>query len=424
MIKDYSDMEKRIDKQLKKFHNVQSLMQYINERNLWLEHARQDGKKATGVDKITKEQYSEHVEDNIKDLVSRMKTHKYRPQPVRRVMIPKANGKMRPLGIPSYEDKLVQAKMAEILNIIFDRYFKDFSYGFRPNRDCHQAIKKIDEIIMHGKVKWIVEADIKGFFDHVDHELLLRMLEVVIKDRDFINLIRMFLKSGYMQNNEFSETDEGTPQGGLISPILANLYLHVTLDSWFDGEFKNLCEGEAYIVRYADDFVCMFQHESDARMFYETLIKRFEQFKLEVEPTKTKIFPFGRYAKENHTFDFLGFTISNGKTQNGYYRVDYTTSKKKSQMKYKALNDFIKVNRDTEPKDLIKQINKKLIGLYNYYGISGNYLWIERIYNYAIRLLRKWLSRRSQRGKISWEKMNNIIKYCQIAKPKISYHLW
>lgn len=424
MIKDYSDMEKRIDKQLKKFHNVQSLMQYINERNLWIEHARQDGKKATGIDRITKEEYCEHAKDNIEDLVKRMKTHKYRPQPVRRVMIPKANGKMRPLGIPAYEDKLVQAEMARILNIILDRYFKDFSYGFRPNRDCHQAIKRIDEIIMHGKVNYIVEADIKGFFDHVDHDILIRMLEVIIKDRDFVNLIRMFLKAGYMIGEEYHESDEGTPQGGLISPVLANLYLHVVLDSWYVGEFKNLCKGEIYIVRYADDFICMFQYEKDAKMFYDMLNKRFAQFKLEVEPTKTKIFPFGRFAKEDYTFDFLGFTITNGKTQNGYYRIDFTTSKKKSKMKYKTLSDFVKLNRNTKSKDLIKQINKKLIGLYNYYGISGNYLWMIKLYNFVKRLIRKWLSRRSQRGKISWERMNNIIEYCPIVKPKICYRLW
>lgn len=424
MLKQYSDMEKQINKQLDKYSNVQGLMQYIDVHSLYKLHEKQDNSKATGIDKIDKAQYSINTKDNLEKLIERMKEHKYRPLPVRRVEIPKPNGKTRPLGIPSYEDKLVQAKMAEILNVIFERYFKDFSYGFRPNRSCHQAIDKIDKTIMREKVNFIVESDIKGFFDNVDHEILLRMLKVVIKDRDFIELIRRFLKAGYMQNNEYKETEEGTPQGGVISPILANLYLHVVLDNWFDNEIRKLCKGTAELVRYADDFVGMFEYEEDAKMFYQMLIKRFAQFKLEVEPTKTKIFSFGRNSKENNTFDFLGFTISNGKTRNGYYKVDYVTSKKKSKLKYKAILDFIKINITTKPEDLIKQLNKKLTGLYNYYGISGNFRWLSNIYNFVIKVLKKWLSRRSQRGKISWSKLDGIMKYNPIVKPKISFQLW
>lgn len=424
MLKQYSDMEKQINKQLDKYKSVQGLMRYINVQSLYELHGKQDGNKATGVDKVNKEQYSINTKDKLEQLIKAMKEHKYKPLPVKRVEIPKPNGKTRPLGIPSYEDKLVQAKMAEILNIIFERYFKDFSYGFRPNRSCHQAIEKIDKTIMHEKVNFIVEADIKGFFDHVNHDILLRMLKVVIKDRDFVELIRRFLKAGYMQNGEFNETEEGTPQGGVISPILANLYLHVVLDNWFDTEFKNLCKGTAQLVRYADDFVGMFQYEEDAKMFYEMLIKRFSQFNLEVEPTKTKIFPFGRNSRENNTFDFLGFTISNGRTRNGYYKIDYTTSKKKSKLKYKGLLDFIKTSRTMKTKDLIKQLNKKLIGLYNYYGISGNFKWLDNIYKFVTRTLKKWLSRRSQRGKISWSKLNKIKEHNLLVKPKINFQLW
>lgn len=424
MLKQCSDMEKQINKQLDLYSNVQGLMRYFDVHSLYKLHEKQNGSKATGIDKVDKAQYSINAKEKLEQLIGNMKAHRYRPLPVRRVEIPKSNGKTRPLGIPSYEDKLVQARMAEILNIIFERHFKDFSYGFRPNRSCHQAIDKIDKTIMKEKVNFIVEADIKGFFDNVDHEILLRMLKVVIKDRDFIELIRRFLKAGYMQNNEYYETEEGTPQGGVISPILANLYLHVVLDNWFDNEFKKLCKGTAKLVRYADDFVGMFQYEEDAKMFYQMLIKRFAQFKLEVEPTKTKIFSFGRNSKENNIFDFLGFTISNGKTRNGYYKVDYVTSKKKSKLKYKAILDFIKINRTTKPEDLIKQINKKLIGLYNYYGISGNYKWLNNLYNFVVNVLKKWLSRRSQRGEINWSKFSGIMKYNPIVKPKISFRLW
>ena len=424
MLKENSDMYKRITRQLERFGHVQGLMRYINEETLLQKHKRLPKDKATGIDKVTKEEYDANIEENIGNLIYGMKHHQYKPQPVDRKYIPKANGKTRPLGIPTYEDKLVQAQVAEILNIIFDRYFKDFSFGYREGKSAQQAVEEIDNIIMHKKVNFIFEADIKGFFDHVVHEILLRMLEVVIEDRDFIELIRKFLKAGYMENGELKESEEGTPQGGIISPILANLYLHVVLDTWFENEFKKLCKGEVYIVRYCDDFVCMFQYKQDVELLSKMIVSRFEQFGLELEPTKTKSFPFGRYCKEKTSFDFLGFTFTNGKTRNNYYRVSITTSKKKSKLKYKELIDFIKENRTTKPNDLIDALNRKLVGMYNYYGISGNYLWMIRLYNTIKSIIRKWLSRRSQRGKITWDKMQRIFEFKPLIKPTIKYQLW
>ena len=424
MVNEYSKEEKEIDRQLRKYGNVQNLMQYINYNTLYEKHLIQDKNKATGVDKMTKKEYSRNIETNISSLIQRMKENKYYVQPVRRTYIPKVNGKLRPLGIPAYEDKLVQAQVSEILNIIFERYFKDFSYGFRPNKDCHQAINRIDKTIMNNKVNYIVEADIKGFFDNVDHNILIRLLEVIIKDKNFIKLIKKFLKSGYMYEDKIEETDKGTPQGGIISPILANLYLHVALDNWFENNFKQICKGKAYLVRYADDFVAMFEKETDAKLFYEMLVNRLAQFKLEIEPTKTRIFPFGRNNKNKESFDFLGFTISDSITRNGNYRVDYTTAKKKSKLKFQMILEYVKQNRTAKPKDLIKAINRKLTGLYNYYGISGNYDWLMSIYLFVVKIIKKWLSRRSQKGIITWNKMLRIIEYNPIVKPSIKYSLW
>lgn len=274
-----------------------------------------------GVDKITKEKYELNLENNIENLIERMKKLSYRPQPVRRTYIPKINGKLRPLGIPSYEDKLVQAVMTEILNEIYEDKFLDISYGFRPNRNCHQAIREINQTIMIKKVNYILDCDIKGFFDNVNQKWLVKFLENDIQDKIFIRYIVRFLKSGYMEDMEYHETDKGTPQGGLISPILANVYLHYVLDRYFEEGIKPNLKGEAYMVRYADDFIIMFQYENEAKLVYQLLVKRLEKFGLEMEQDKTRIIPFGRFKGANETFDFLGFLHYNGKTRTGKYTV-------------------------------------------------------------------------------------------------------
>ena len=256
MANDYT----KIAWQLQKHGTVQGLMKYINKESLKEQHEKQKRGKATGIDNVTKEEYESNIDENIENLLERMKQFKYRPQSVRRVYIPKPGStKKRPLGIPAYEDKLVQGVMAEILTQIYEPKFLDMSYGFRPGRSCHDAIDRLDKIIMRHKVEWIVDADIKGFFENVDHKWLVKFLEETIQDKVFIRYIVRFLKSGVMENMTKYETDKGTPQGGLISPILGNVYLHYVLDLWFKEVVQKRCSGEAFMVRYADDYVCCFQ---------------------------------------------------------------------------------------------------------------------------------------------------------------------
>ncbi|MCL2065573.1 MAG: group II intron reverse transcriptase/maturase [Candidatus Cloacimonetes bacterium] len=411
----------------KRHKTVQGIMCYINESTLLKQHRKQENKKASGIDGITKTEYGKNLQENLTDLINRMKRMSYRPQAVRRTYIPKTGSKeLRPLGIPSYEDKLVQGAMADVLTAIYEPLFLDISYGFRPNRSCHQAIKRLDEIIMKRKVNYIVDADIKGFFDNVDHKWLVKFLEHKIQDPKFIRYIVRFLKAGIMEEMQRLESDKGTPQGGLISPILANIYLHYVLDLWFVHRYvKTQCRGEAYIVRYADDFVCCFEFEEDAWQFYEELKVRLSEFGLSISETKSKIIPFGRNTSSKETFDFLGFTHINGLNRKGYYKLVHITCKKKSQAKKQAIKAWIKASVMILPiPKLIKKLNIKLSGMFRYYGISDNTRWMTKILHYVKGELHKWLNRRSQKRKLNWDKFNNILKYNPIVQPKIYFSLW
>ena len=257
--------------------------------------------------------------------------------------------------------------MANILNEIYECKFLNCSYGFRPKRNCHQAIREINQRIMINKVNYILDCDIKGFFVNVDHNWLMKFLENDIKDKKFLRYIKRFLISGYMEEMKYYVTEKGTPQGGLISPILANVYLHYVLDLWFEKAVKPNLKGEAYLIRYADDFIVMFQYEKEAKQFYECLIKRFEKFGLEIEQSKTKIIPFGRFKGTKDTFDFLGFMHYNGTTRNGKYTVGHKISKKKKKAKQRAITKWIKENRTLNVIKLIEKLNIKMIGLYNYF---------------------------------------------------------
>jgi len=283
-----------------------SLIHLVNKEMLIMCHNELSGNKATGVDKVTKKEYEANLEGNIDDLLNRMKVFKYRPQPVRRVYIEKAgSNKKRPLGIPAYEDKIVQLTINKILKAIYEQDFMDNSFGFRENRSCHDALKILNVYLSEKNTNYVVDADIKGFFDNVDHKWMMKFLEHRIDDKNLLRYIGRFLKAGIIENGRFHKVYEGTPQGGIISATLANIYLHYVLDIWFNNFIRKRCKGEAYIVRYADDFVCCFQYENEAKAFYEALKNRLNKFNLEIAEDKTKILYFGKNAYYDRKFKRL-----------------------------------------------------------------------------------------------------------------------
>ena len=353
-----------------------SVYHLLNEEMLMLGHKELDGKKATGLDGITKEEYEENLEENIKNLATELQNMSYVPSPAKRVYIPKANGKMRGLAIANYEDKIVQLGMKKIIEAIYEPKFLECMYGFRPHKGCHDALKSISRNIENGKVSYVVDADIKGFFDHVDHKWLIKCVEQHIKDPRIIRMIKRFLKAGIVEKTIKIETKEGTPQGSILSPVLANIYMHYVLSLWFEKKIKPNFKGESYITIYADDCAYCFQYKNEAELFINELLpKRLRKFGLELAKDKTKLISFGRFAKERskngkvETFDFLGFTHYCGLSKRGQFRVKRKTAKKKFNAKVKEMKIWIKDHRYLKVREMIKQINIKLRGHYQYYGI-------------------------------------------------------
>lgn len=414
---------KGIRYQSEHFPTVQGVMHYVNEQSLMEEHRKQSRKKATGVDGVDKTQYDENAGENIRILVERMKKFQYKPQPVRRTYIPKTNGKMRPLGIPAYEDRLVQGVMAKVLQEVYEPRFLDCSYGFRPGRSAHDVVKYVNQAIMIQKVNYVLEADIKGFFDNVDHSWLMKFLAHDIQDKNFLRYVKRFLIAGIMEGTEVQDSDRGTPQGGQISPVLANVYLHYVLDLWFEKAIKPRLQGEAYYVRYADDFLILFQYENEAKHVLSILKERLAKFSLEVAEDKTRILPIGRFKGTKDSFDFLGFTFYNTKTRGGKYRMGIRTSKKKLQIKKQAAKAWLRQRLIAPISATMKILASVVRGHCNYYGVNGNFHAVQNFWKYLKYSTYRMLNRRDQKGRLKYPKFQRIWDY-YIPKPQLTTDIW
>ncbi len=392
-----------------------------------------DKDRASGVDGVSWKEYGERLEENLEELVIRMKAKQYRPRPSLRVYIPKDEKTMRALGLPALEDKIVQKGIAKILEAIYEQDFLECSYGFRKGRGCHRALKEVNTEFTTKRINHVIEADIKGFFDHVSHEWMMKLLERRISDPSFLLLIRRFLKAGYIEKGMFVETSEGTPQGGNLSPTLSNIFLHYVLDEWFEKTVKTRMRGECRLVRYADDFICMLQYQDEAEGLQAMLSGRFSEFGLELHPEKTRTLSFGRYEKENadkqkrkaNTFDFLGFTHFCGRSRKGGFLLGRKTSGKKFRRRCAEMKLWLKsVRNSLTLKEWWPTLASKLTGHYEYYGVSGNYFPMLRYYRSVIRLAGKWLNRRSQIRSMTKEKFHAYMERYPLPKPEIRHNFY
>ena len=395
-------------------------------------HALQ-GSKAVGVDGVTKPEYAKDLEANLQDLSARLKRMGYRPQPKRRTYIPKPGSeKGRPLGISSFEDKIVELATKRVLEPIFESMFEDCSYGYRPRRSPHHCLDVLGKTIQQRSVNFFVEADIRGFFDRVHHEWLLKFLQQRIGDHRVLRLITRMLKAGIMEDGLVQAAEVGTPQGSILSPLLSNIYLHYVLDLWFERRVRKACRGEAYLFRFADDFLACFERQADADEFRAALGDRMEKFHLELAEEKTRHLEFGRYARDNarkrgrkpEDFTFLGMTFYCGKTRYDTFKVKRKTSRKKLRQSLARFTDWIRRYRNLLPTgELLRRAKARVSGHLNYYAITDNSDECHRYMHLTSRAMFKWLNRRSQRKSYTWAGFNQAIRHIGWPDPRIRVNM-
>ncbi len=405
-----------------KQHRFRNLYGMLTLNALTLSWRSLNKNAASGVDKVTAEQYEVNLIDNLENLLDRLKGKRYKAKLVKRKYIPKENGKSRPLGIPALEDKIVQKAVATILEAIYEQEFVGTSFGYRPNKSPRMAVDELNFQLQYRGFGYVVEADIKGFFDNMSHDIMLELLSKRIDDKAFLNLIRKWLKAGILDTDgKVICPETGTPQGGIVSPILSNVYLHHALDKWFEEEVKPRCTGNVVLFRFADDWLCGFQYSDDAKKYYEVLPKRLKRFNLEVEPSKTQILRFSRFHPSiKRRFTFLGFEFYWTIDRQGLPRVEKRTARKKLQGATQRAKDWIKHNRHLPKVKFFSILKAKLTGHYNYYYTRGNSRSVWRFYDAVVEQCYKWLNRRSQRKSLTWNQLKRLWKQMGMPKPRVS----
>lgn len=401
-----------------------NLMHHVNVESLQECYHLLNGMKAVGIDGVTKDNYGENLDSNLRELVARMRTMSYRPAPVRRTYIPKEGqrGRYRPLGISNFEDKLVQKQFQRILESIYEPIFLSSSYGFRRGLGCHDAIRALQNHLYKSKVETVIDIDLANFFDTINHRVLEDILRMKIKDKRFIcYIIRMF-KAGVLAKGELMISDEGVPQGSCVSPILANILAHYVIDEWFEETAKAHCRGKTELFRYCDDLVICCQYTTDAKRVKTALSRRLARFKLRMNEEKTKLVRFTVREKQASSFDFLGFTFYWGRSQSGYRVPKVKTEGKRMRAKLKKVNQWAKsVRHEGDTKIIWKSFCKKLQGHIQYYGVSHNTDRVDTFIFQAKRIMFYWFNRRSQKRSFTWDKFSNFVKMNPLPKVK-AYH--
>ena len=384
---------------------------------------------SAGVDGVTYREYQENARENIEKLHRRLRNKQYRAQPLRRAYIPKEGGKQRPISIPSLEDKIVQGATVRLLNAIYEQDFLDCSYGFRPGRGQHDALDEVGRVICRGQVGYVLEADIRGYFDAIVRDQLMEIIGKRVTDGSILRLIRKWINVGVIEEGRLLTSETGTGQGQIISPLLSNIYLHYVLDEWFENVVKPRLRGKAYEIRYADDFILCFQYREDAETVLRVLTKRFGKYGLSLHPDKTRLIEFGRYAATNarrrgrkkpDTFDFLGFTHMGATSRRGRFTIHVKTMRKRLKRSLANLSRWCQQRRHDPVEEQRKAINRKLRGHYQYYGRPTNYRSLWKYYRAVRTIWKKWLGRRTRGKTLNWHKYGQLLARHPLLRPRIT----